>query len=39
MSVPRITEILEWLKSGAAILGKVGIDQVTPNANEVVTIW
>ena len=37
MSIPRVTEILEWLKSGAAILGKVGIDQVTPNANEVVT--
>jgi len=40
MSVPRITVILESLFGtglGTAILGKFGIDQVTPNANEVVT--
>jgi len=39
MSIPRITEILETgvqIAAGTALLGKVGIDQVTANANVVV---
>ena len=40
MAIQRIVTIMEWLKlqlTGGTLIGKVGIDQATANANEVVT--